>query len=395
MTVERYGELGSAARILLGPGPSEPDPRVMQAMITPVVGHLDPAFLNVMNDTRDLLRSAFATANRLTVAMSGTGSAGMETCMVNLLEPGDRAVICVNGAFGERMAEMARRTGAETVIVRAPWGQPIDPADVEEALKQGGAKIVAFVHVETSTGVCQPVEEIASCARAYGALSVLDAVSSLGGMPVRIDEWGIDAAYSGSQKCLGAPPGLAPVTLNDRARERIARRKGAVQSWYLDLTLIENYWGEARAYHHTAPISMVYALREALRVAAAEGWEARFERHRRLGRALQAGLAAMGLELLAPREYRAPVVTAVRVPDGVDEAAVRRRLLAEYGIEIAGGLGELKGQVWRIGLMGYSCRWRNVVLLLSALGAVLRDLGIQASVDEALSASAEALAAGD
>ncbi len=393
MSDKQYGELRPGQRVLMGPGPSELDPRVLRALATPVVGHLDPDFLNVMNDTRDLIRSAFATSNPLTVAMSGTGSAGMETCLVNLLEPGDRAVVCVIGAFGQRMVDIAGRTGAEVTVVEAPWGSAIDPADVEAALKRGGVKVVALVHIETSTGVWQPVEEIAALARAHDALVVLDAVSSLGGVPVPVDAWQVDAVYSGSQKCLSAPPGLAPVTMNERARAAIGRRRTKVQSWYLDLTMIENYWGEARAYHHTAPISMVYGLREALRIAAEEGWEARWQRHLRLGRALQAGLEAMGLSIIAPPELRAPVVTAVRVPDGIDEAEVRRELLATYGLEIAGGLGEFKGRAWRIGLMGNSCRWKNVVLCLTALSAALRARGYRASADEAIAAASAALAA--
>lgn len=393
MSDKQYGELRPGQRVLMGPGPSELDPRVLRALATPVVGHLDPDFLNIMNDTRDLIRSAFATSNPLTVAMSGTGSAGMETCLVNLLEPGDRAVVCVIGAFGQRMVDIAGRTGAEVTVVEAPWGSAIDPADVEAALKRGGVKVVALVHIETSTGVWQPVEEIAALARAHDALVVLDAVSSLGGVPVPVDAWQVDAVYSGSQKCLSAPPGLAPVTMNERARAAIGRRRTKVQSWYLDLTMIENYWGEARAYHHTAPISMVYGLREALRIAAEEGWEARWQRHLRLGRALQAGLEAMGLSIIAPPELRAPVVTAVRVPDGIDEAEVRRELLATYGLEIAGGLGEFKGRAWRIGLMGNSCRWKNVVLCLTALSAALRARGYRASADEAIAAASAALAA--
>ncbi|HLT58102.1 MAG: alanine--glyoxylate aminotransferase family protein [Limnochordales bacterium] len=394
MSDSGIGELRPGERVLMGPGPSALDPRVLRALATPVVGHLDPDFLAIMNDTRALIRSAFATDNELTVAMSGTGSAGMETCLVNLLEPGDRALVCVNGAFGQRMVDIVERTGAEAVVVRAPWGRVIDPADVEAALKQGGIKLVALVHVETSTGVWQPVEDIAALARAHDALVVLDAVSSLGGVPVPVDQWQVDAAYSGSQKCLGAPPGLAPVTMSPRAREAIGRRRTKVQSWYLDLTMIENYWGEARAYHHTAPISMVYALREALRIAVDEGWEARWQRHLRLGRALQAGLEAMGLSLVAEENHRAPMVTAVHVPDGVNEAQVRRHLLAEYGLEIAGGLGEFKGRALRIGLMGYSCQWRNVVLCLTALSDALQAQGYKASVDDALAAAQEAARAG-
>lgn len=388
-----FGELRPGARVLLGPGPSDVDPRVLRAMATPVIGHLDPEFLSIMDDTRALLRSAFQTDNELTVAMSGTGSAGMETCLVNFLEPGDKAVVCVNGVFGQRMADIVRRTGAEPVIVSAPWGRIIDAADVEKALAQGGVKLVALVHLETSTGVWQPVEDIAALAKAHDCLFVLDTVTSLGGVPVRIDEWGVDAAYSGTQKCLSAPPGLAPVTVSRRARQALHGRTRPVQSWYLDLSMIEQYWGDDRAYHHTAPISMVYALREALRVACEEGWEARWARHLQVGAALQVGLRAMGLELLAQEGYRAPMLTTVAVPPGVDEAAVRDYLLREFGIEIAGGLGEFRGRAWRIGLMGHSARARNVTLVLAALAAALRAQGHRIALEAALEAAEDVLSA--
>lgn len=389
--VQQFAELRPGTRVLLGPGPSDVDPRVLRAMATPMVGHLDPDFLRVMDDTRALLRAAFETENELTVAMSGTGSAGMETCLVNLLEPGDKAVVCVNGVFGQRMVDIVRRIGAEPIIVSAPWGRIIDAADVEKALAQGGVKLVALVHVETSTGVWQPIEDIAALAKAHDCLFVLDTVTSLGGVPVRIDAWGVDAAYSGTQKCLSAPPGLAPVTFSEKARQTLHARRRPVQSWYLDLTMIEQYWGDDRAYHHTAPVSMVYALREALRIAHEEGWEARRERHLRVGRALQAGLEAMGLTLLAQEGYRAPMLTTVAVPEGVDEAAVRSYLLAEYGIEIAGGLGEFKGRAWRIGMMGHSARKRNVQLVLAALGDALHRQGQKAPVEAALETAAHML----
>lgn len=391
--MKSFGELRPGSRVLLGPGPSDVDPRVLRAMATPVIGHLDPDFLRIMDETRELIRSAFQTGNELTVAMSGTGSAGMETCLVNFLEPGDKAVVCVNGVFGERMADIVRRIGAEPIIVSAPWGRIIDPQDVEKALAQGGIKLIALVHLETSTGVWQPIEEIAALAKAHDCLFVLDTVTSLGGVPVRIDEWGVDAAYSGTQKCLSAPPGLAPVTVSQRARRVLHERRGPVQSWYLDLSMIEQYWGDDRAYHHTAPISMVYALREALRIAYEEGWEARWARHLQVGRALQSGLQAMGLELLAQEGHRAPMLTTVAVPEGVDEAAVRRQLLADYGIEIAGGLGEFRGKAWRIGLMGHSARGRNVTLVLAALGEALRRQGRRVPVEAALEAAADMLSA--
>lgn len=390
-TKQLYGELRPSDRILLGPGPSDVHPAVLRAMTTPLVGHLDPEFLAIMDDTRRMLRAAFATENEMTVAMSGTGSAGMETCLVNLLEPGDKAVICVNGVFGERMVDIVQRAGAEAVVVRAPYGRIVDAADVEQALRDhGDVKLVAVVHVETSTGIWQPLEDIARLVRQHDSLFVVDAVTSLGGVPVLIDKWGVDAAYSGSQKCLSCPPGLSPVTLSERARQALHARRSKVQSWYLDLTMIENYWGDERAYHHTAPISMVYALREGLRVAAAEGWQARFDRHIKLGRALQAGLHALGLQLLAQEQYRAPMLTTVAVPDSVDETKVRRHLLQRYGTEIAGGLGELKGRAWRIGLMGHSCRWSNVSLVLSALSDALKAQNYLVDVQAGLAAATEA-----
>lgn len=389
MSEVRYDELRPGRRVLLGPGPSDVDPVVLRAMSTPIVGHLDPDFLAIMNDTRALLRNVFATDNELTVAMSGTGSAGMETCLVNFLEPGDKAVVCVNGVFGERMVDVVERTGAEAVVVRAPYGRIIDAEDVREALAQGGVKLVALVHLETSTGIWQPVEHIAALAKEHDALFVLDTVTSLGGVPVEIDKWGVDAAYSGTQKCLSCPPGLSPVTVSERARKALHNRRGKVQSWYLDLSMIEDYWGEDRAYHHTAPISMVYALREALRLVHDEGLTERVTRHLRFGRALQAGLSAMGLQLLAQEGFRAPMLTTVAAPDGVDEARARRYLLEQYGIEIAGGLGDFRGRAWRIGLMGYSCRWAHVALVLTALADALREQGVVVSATDGLAAAAE------
>lgn len=390
MSQRVYGELRPGRRVLLGPGPSDVDPVVLRALATPIVGHLDPDFLDIMNDTRDMLRGVFETDNELTVAMSGTGSAGMETCLVNFLEPGDKAVVCVNGVFGERMVDIVQRTGAEAEVVRAPYGRIIDAEDVRAALAKGGVKLVALVHLETSTGVWQPVDEIAALAKEYGALFVLDTVTSLGGVPVEIDKWDVDAAYSGTQKCLSCPPGLSPVTVSERARGVLHGRRGKVQSWYLDLSMIEDYWGEDRAYHHTAPVSMVYALREALRLVHEEGLAARFQRHMRYGRALQAGLEAMGLELLAQEGHRAPMLTTVAAPDGVDEVKARQHLLHRYGIEIAGGLGEFRGRAWRIGLMGHSCRWSNVALVLTALGEALREQGRSVSSEDGLRAAAAA-----
>lgn len=341
-------------------------------MATPLVGHLDPYFLQVMSDTQGMLRKVFQTDNQLTLAMSGTGSAGMETVFVNLVEPGDRVIVCIAGVFGERMKDVAERSGAEVITVETPWGRAIEPDQVEKALKATpGVKAVAIVHAETSTGVRQPLEEIARLAHDYGALFIVDAVTSLGGIPVEVDKLGIDACYSGTQKCLGAPPGLAPVTLNARALEVVRNRTKKVQSWYLDLNMIANYWGEDRFYHHTAPISMIFSLHEALRLLLDEGLENAFTRHAQNGELLQSELQKMGLELFAAEGFRLPQLTSVVFPDGVNEGQLRKQLLEEYGIEVGGGLGSLKGRAWRIGLLGYSSQKRNVVLLLQAMKELL------------------------
>lgn len=371
-----YKDLNPGKRILMGPGPSDVHPRVLKAMSTPLVGHLDPDFLTIMNETMELLRYVFQTANELTLAMSGTGSAGMETCLVNLLEPGDKAVICINGLFGQRMFDIAERCGAEVTAVESEWGTIIEPAMIKEVLdKSGKVKLVAMVHAETSTGVHQPIEEISAIVKEAGALFVLDTVTSLGGVPVKIDEWNVDAVYSGTQKCLSCPPGLSPVSFSDEALEVLAGRKTKVQSWYLDLSMIKNYWGEERFYHHTAPISMVYALRESLRIIKEEGLENRFKRHQLNSRALVAGLKAMGMEMVAQEGYRLPQLNAVYIPEGIHDMVVRKALLDKYGIEIGGGLGKFKGKAWRIGIMGYSCTRENVMLLLTALEDILTSLG--------------------
>ncbi len=373
-------ELAPGARILLGPGPSEVPPRVLRALATPVIGHLDPEFVVIMDRTQAMLRALFGTANALTLPISGTGSAGMEACLVNVIEPGDSAVIGVNGVFGTRMAEVAARCGATVVRVEAPWGEIVPPERMAEAVARERPRVVALVHAETSTGAWQPVPAIARAARAADALLVLDCVTSLGGIPVEIDAWGVDVAYSGTQKCLSCPPGLSPVTVSERALERVRARRTPVQSWYFDFTLLSQYWGEGdRVYHHTAPISMVYGLYEALRAVFEEGLAARFARHARNHEALVAGLGAMGLGLVTQEGHRLPMLHAVGVPDGVDEAEVRRELLREHGIEIGGGLGPLKGRAWRIGLMGASSQRNYVVLLLAALEAALRRRGIAAS----------------
>jgi alanine-glyoxylate transaminase/serine-glyoxylate transaminase/serine-pyruvate transaminase len=362
-------------RLLLGPGPSLVHPRVLQAMAAPLVGHLDPVFLGVMDDIQTLLRQTFATANRFTIAISGTGSAGMEAAILNLVEPGDAVIVGVNGVFGTRLATVVDRCGGKAIRVEASWGDIIEPEAIETALRRSGpVKAVALVHAETSTGAWQPIEPVGRLCHDHNALLIVDAVTSLGGIPVEVDRWGIDACYSATQKCLSCPPGLSPFTLSDRALTAIKNRRTPCQSWYLDMSLIANYWTEQnRAYHHTAPISMLYALREALRLVEEEGLLARYARHQLNSNALVAGLAALGLVPLPAADRRLPMLNCVTVPAPVDEAAVRARLLEACGIEIGGGLGPLKGKVWRIGLMGESSTAANVLTLLAAL----EDLGIR------------------
>jgi alanine-glyoxylate transaminase / serine-glyoxylate transaminase / serine-pyruvate transaminase len=359
-------------RILLGPGPSEVHPAVSRAMAAPMLGHLDPDFTPLLDEIADGLRAAFRTANRVTFAVSGTGSAGMEAVLVNLLEPGDTAVIGVNGVFGGRMAEVARRCGAQVHVVEAPWGEPIPEAEFVAAVEQHRPTVAALVHAETSTGVLQPVAEIGAALAGTDTFFVLDCVTSLAGVEVDLDGWSVDAAYSGTQKCLSVPPGLAPVTFSDRAVERIGARRTPVQSWYLDVNLLLGYLDSTggRTYHHTAPVSMLYALHAGLELLREEGLAARIDRHRRLGAMLHDGLRALGLPLLAREGHRLPQLTTVGVPD---DPALRKWLLAEYGIEVGGGLGEYAGRAIRIGLMGQSCQERNVRLLLAALESFLRD----------------------
>jgi alanine-glyoxylate transaminase/serine-glyoxylate transaminase/serine-pyruvate transaminase len=367
----RYADLDPAPRLLLGPGPSMVHPRVLRAMGTPLIGHLDPQFITLMNETQELLRLVFETTNALTLPISGTGSAGMEAALCNFIEPGDPILICVSGYFGERMIDMASRYGADVQRIDVPWGGVFSAQQIEQALDAHRAKVVAIVHGETSTGTLQPLEEIAEVVHRHGALFLVDAVTSLGGVRVGVDAIGIDICYSGSQKCLGCPPGLAPLTINPRAEDVLRARRSRVANWYLDLTMVQKYWGGDRTYHHTAPISMNYALREGLRVIEEEGLPARYERHQRHAQLLWEGLAEMGLSLHVQVPYRLPSLTTVRVPEGVDELAVRRQLLDDYNIEIAGGLGALKGKVWRVGLMGYGSRPENVVTLLGALERIL------------------------
>lgn len=362
-------------RLLLGPGPSTVHARVLQAMSTSLVGHLDPAFLNVMNDVQAGLRHLFATMNRFTIVVSGTGSAGMEAAVVNIVEPGDAVIVGVNGVFGTRLAAIVERCGGQAIRIEVPWGQIIEPNMIAEKLQQSGpVKAVALVHAETSTGAWQPIEAISAICRKHHTLLIVDAVTSLGGIPVEVDQWGIDVCYSATQKCLSCPPGLAPLTLNERALSVVKNRRTPCQSWYLDLSLIADYWTEHnRAYHHTAPISMLYALREALRVIEEEGLPCRFARHRLNSRALLAGLMAIGLDPLPSSDDRLPTLLCVTVPASIDEGAVRSQLLERFGIEIGGGLGPLKGKVWRIGLMGESSTEANVLTLLN----VLEEIGIQ------------------
>jgi len=341
-------------------------------MMAPIVGHLDPYFLTIMEDTMNLLRSLFRTENNLTIPMSGTGSAGMETGLCNFLEPGDIAVIGVNGLFGERMVDCATRIGAKVVRVDAEWGQIIEPEAIEAALKaQKRVKLLALVHAETSTGILQPLVEISQLAKQYEALFLVDTVTSLAGHEVAVDDWGIDICFSGTQKCISCPPGLAPFTANQKALATLQARTHKIQSWYLDISMISSYWSNERFYHHTAPISMVYAFHEALALIAEEGLEPRINRHLRNGSALQAGIEAMGLTLHAQEDYRLKSLTSVRIPSGIDDLSIRKRLLNEFGIEIGGGLGPLKGKIWRIGLMGHSSSKENVLLLLSSLEKLL------------------------
>ena len=386
--MEIPGELTPPNRILMGPGPSDVPDRVLRAMSCPTIGHLDPQFLKVLNETRDLLQHVFRTDNELTLAVSGTGSAGMETCVCNLVEPGDEVLVCVAGVFGLRMTDVAQRCGATVHNVTVDWGQIIEPDQVAEALKEHPKiKWVGIVHAETSTGAHQPIEPISQVVHSAGAMFLVDTVTSLGGTDVRVDDWQIDACYSGTQKCLSCPPGLAPVSFSPRAVEAIDARKTKVQSWYLDMTLVRQYWGSERLYHHTAPVNMAYAIREALRIVAEEGLEARFARHRLHHEALCAGLGAIGIDLLARQGHRLPMLNAVGIPEGIDDAAVRNRLLDEFGIEIGGGLGQFKGRAWRVGLMGHAATNRNVLLLLCALEQILAQMGGRATPGSAVAAA--------
>ena len=370
---ENYlNELSVSRRMLMGPGPSDVHPRVLKAMATPLIGHLDPEFIQVMDEIKEMAKQTFITENELTFIVSAPGSAGMETSLVNLLEPGDEAIICIHGVFGVRMAEIAERCGATVIKVEAPWGEPIDPSILAKALATCNPKLVSIVHAETSTGVLQPLKEISDLVHDAGALFVVDAVTSYTGTELRVDDWGIDAIYSGTQKCLSAPPGLSPISFSTRAVEAINNRQHKVQSWFLDLSLVKDYWsGAKRAYHHTAPVSAMFALREAYRLVLEEGLEIRWARHRQNHELLKNGLQSMGIDFLVDEPYRLPMLNAVKVPEGVDDAAVRSILLNEYNIEIGAGLAQFAGKVWRIGIMGESSTPKHVNTLLSALREII------------------------
>jgi len=372
----RFRDIDPGRRVLMGPGPSDVSARVLQAIAAPCIGHLDPYFLSAMDETQELLKYLFQTGNQLTIPVSGTGSAGMETCFVNLVEPGDEVVVCVAGVFGNRMSDIVQRIGGELIRVDAPWGKTIDPEDVRTAVKGRQPKVLAVVHAETSTGVCQPLDDLADIARQSGALFLVDTVTSLGGMEVSVDQTGIDAVYSGAQKCLSCPPGLAPVSFSPRAVETFQNRKSPVVSWYLDMNMVSNYWGGDRKYHHTAPINMIFGLREAVRIIAEEGLEARFARHRLNHLALVAGIEAMGLSMVVAPQDRLPMLNTISIPEGADDKQVRGALLNEFGIEIGGGLGEFAGKAWRVGLMGHACCRRNVILFLAALSTILKAQGV-------------------
>jgi alanine-glyoxylate transaminase / serine-glyoxylate transaminase / serine-pyruvate transaminase len=375
--VHEYHDLDPAVRVLMGPGPSDVPPRVLRALAAPTLGHLDPDFLELMTETQELLRAVFQTENALTIPVSGTGSAGMEACFVNLVEPGDQVAIVVNGVFGSRMVDCAGRLGAEVIPIEVEWGRAVQPEAVAAAFEGKRPKMLAVVHAETSTGVCQPLPDIVKIANEHDALMMLDCVTSLGGVEVTLDSWGIDAAYSGTQKCLSCPPGLAPLSFNEKAIAKLSARKNKVPSWYLDLTMVKDYWGAQRKYHHTAPVNMIYALREALRIVLEEGLEARFARHRLNSAALVAGVEAMGLRMLVPPAERLVSLNSVCIPEGADDLGTRRALLRQFGVEIGAGLGPLAGRVWRVGLQGHSSSERNVTLFLAALESVLKTQGLK------------------
>jgi len=376
-------------RTLMGPGPSDVHPRILEAMSRPTIGHLDPLFVAMMEEIKVLLQYAFQTDNTLTMPVSAPGSAGMETCFVNLVEPGDKVIVCQNGVFGSRQKENVERCGGIPVMIEDDWGRAVDPQKLEDALKANpDAKLVSFVHAETSTGAQSDAKILVKLAHKHDCLTIVDAVTSLGGTPIKVDVWGIDAIYSGTQKCLSCTPGMSPVSFNERAQEKIRNRSSKVQSWFMDLNLVMGYWGGGakRAYHHTAPVNALYALHEALLMLKQEGLENAWKRHRKNHLALKAGLEAMGLGFIVPEEERLPQLNAVSIPEGIDDALVRGRLLNEYNLEIGAGLGTLTGKVWRIGLMGHASRAENILLCVGALEAVLSDLGAPIHTGTALAA---------
>ena len=371
-----YDELKASPRVLLGPGPSDANPRVLKAMTTPMLGYLDGEFIQILDETVSLLRKVFGTENKLTLPVSGTGTAGMEAALCNVIEPGDPVVVGINGYFGGRIADIVQRCGGVVTAVEAPWGSAIPAEDVAAAVESANPKLVAIIHAETSTGVLQPLDDISQIVGDSGALFLADCVTSLGGQPVDLERRGIDIAYSGTQKCLGGPPGLSPISFSDRAVETIHNRASKVQSFYLDMTLLEAYWsGEVRNYHHTVSMSMIYALHESLRVVLEEGLEVRYKRHERNATALIAGATAIGLKPIVQEGFRAPMLTTINIPIGIDDVGIRNRLIEDFGIEIGGGLGIFKGKAWRIGLMGESSTQRNVLLVLSALEKLLAEAG--------------------
>ncbi len=382
-------------RTLLGPGPSDVSPRVLNAMARPTIGHLDPDFIRMMDEIKCLLQYAFQTRNDLTMPVSAPGSTGMEACFVNLVEPGDKVIVCQNGVFGGRMKENVERCGATAIMVMDDWGKPVDPSKVEDALKtHTDARLLAFVHAETSTGAQSDAKTLVELAHAHNCLTIVDAVTSLGGSPLKVDEWGIDAIYSGTQKCLSCVPGLSPISFGERAVERIKNRSSKIQSWFMDMNLVMGYWGQGtkRAYHHTAPINTLYALHEALVMLQEEGLENAWQRHEHHHQALKAGIEAMGLEFVVVEPYRLPQLNAIRVPAGVDEAAVRHALLQRYQLEIGAGLGPLAGKIWRIGLMGYASNAKNVLNCLGALDAILSEMHAPIHSGVAVTAASRVLA---
>jgi len=369
-----YQSFNPTPRTLMGPGPSDVNPRVLTALARPTIGHLDPEFLRLMDEIKALLQGVFQTENALTIPISAPGSAGMEACFVNLVSPGDKVIVCQNGVFGSRMAENVKRSGGQVILVEDPWGRAVDPEKLRKALhKHPDADIVAFVHAETSTGVKSDARQLCSLVREAGRLSIVDCVTSLIGCEVAVDDWSADVVYSGTQKCLSCAPGLSPLTMNERAVERIRNREKPISSWFLDLDLVMGYWaeGQARSYHHTAPVNALYGLHESLLIATEEGLQQSWARHYRNHLALRAGLEALGLVLIVPENERLPQMNAISIPAGVDEALVRRQLLQQFNLEIGAGLGALAGKVWRIGLMGYASRAENVLICVSALEAIL------------------------